>query len=137
MEQQRKTIQIKTRITEAQHEQLVQKAERAGMTISELIRHSVMNKPVVSRADVETANSIDRIGRMFKHYYPKDQARQAMRTGATGVGWLKICARWRGIFNWVGEGEKFAGDNGSTSTAWQFAILCTITYYLTGFWFEV
>ncbi|MHB1676257.1 MAG: plasmid mobilization protein [Sulfuriferula sp.] len=74
MEQQNKTSQFKTRITEAQHEHLLQQAQKADMTLSELIRRSVMNRPVVSRADAEAANSIDKIGRMLKHSYPKDQA---------------------------------------------------------------
>ncbi len=70
---QRKTIQIKARITEVQHVDLICQAQHAGVTLSELIRQRVANKPLITRTDTETAKSIDRIGRMLKHYYPKDK----------------------------------------------------------------
>ncbi len=49
--QQRKIIQIKTRITEAQHVDFVCQAQNAGMTLSELIRQRIVNKLVIARAD--------------------------------------------------------------------------------------
>ena len=69
----RKIIQIKARITEAQHADLQKQAQHAGMNISELIRQRIMNKPVISSADMNAAKSIDKVGRMLKHYYPKDK----------------------------------------------------------------
>jgi len=46
---------------------------QCGMTMSELIRRRITGQLVTSRTDQETAHSIDRLGRMFKHLYPKDQ----------------------------------------------------------------
>jgi hypothetical protein len=69
----RKTIQIKARITEVQYADLQRQAKSSGMTLSELIRRRTFNKPVISSTDNSTAKSIDRLGRMLKHYYPKDK----------------------------------------------------------------
>ena len=68
-----KKIVIRVRITETLHVDLLKQAQHAGVTLSELVRQLVVNKPVVSRADVDAAKSIDKIGRMLKHYYPKDK----------------------------------------------------------------
>ncbi len=70
---QRKIIQIKARITEAQHADLLKQAQHAGMTLSYLIRQRTVNKPIISSTDNSTAKSIDQVGRMLKHYYPKDK----------------------------------------------------------------
>lgn len=69
----RKTIQIKARITETQHADLVKQAKHAGMSLSELIRQRAVNRPVISSADESAAKSIDQVGRMLKFYYPKDR----------------------------------------------------------------
>jgi hypothetical protein len=71
---QRKSIQIKARITEAQHADLQKQARHAGLNLSDLIRQRMMNKHVISSADESAAKSIDKVGRMLKHLYPKDKA---------------------------------------------------------------
>ncbi len=66
---QRKIIQIKTRIIETQHVGRVCQAQHAGVTLSELIRQCVINKPAIPRAGI----------------------RAFFETGATGIG---SCAKW-------------------------------------------
>ena len=73
MDKQNLAIVIRVRITETQHVDLVHQAKRAGMTLSELIRQRAINKRVISSADEGAAKSIDKVGRMLKHYYPKDK----------------------------------------------------------------
>jgi Mobilization protein NikA len=54
-------------------EALRQQALDCGLTMSELIRRRIGGQSVVSRTDRETARSIDQLGRMLKHLYPKGQ----------------------------------------------------------------
>lgn len=67
-------IVVRLRISVTQHADLVKQAKHAGMTLSELIRHRAVNRPVISSADESAARSIDQLGRMLKFYYPKDKA---------------------------------------------------------------
>lgn len=62
------------RITKADLLDITGQAKLAGISRSELIRLRVANKPVISRADIQTARSIDQLGRMLKHLYPKGKA---------------------------------------------------------------
>lgn len=48
-------------------------AEKSGLSLSEYIRRRIIGKVVTSRTDEDTARSIDRLGRMLKHLYPKNQ----------------------------------------------------------------
>ena len=48
-------------------------AQQSGLTTSGLIRRRRTGQSVTSRTDDETARSIDRLGRMLKHLYPKDK----------------------------------------------------------------
>ena len=54
-------------------EALRAQAEHCALSISELIRRRVIGQAVTSRTDQETARSIDQLGRMLKHLYPKGQ----------------------------------------------------------------
>jgi hypothetical protein len=64
---------IGVRMSVVDVEALRGQAAQSGLTISELIRRRVMGQPVTSRTDDATAGSIDRLGRMLKHLYPKDK----------------------------------------------------------------
>jgi hypothetical protein len=68
-----KTRIIGIRMSVAEAEALRLQAEQCGLGISELIRRRVTGQPVTSRTDEQTASSIDRLGRMLKHLYPKDK----------------------------------------------------------------
>ena len=68
-----KTRRIALRMSLADAEALHQQALECALTISELIRRRIIGQPIVSRTDHETARSIDQLGRMLKHLYPKDQ----------------------------------------------------------------
>ena len=54
-------------------EALRSQARQSGLTLSELIRRRLAGHTVTSRTDEETARSIDRLGRLLKHLYPKDK----------------------------------------------------------------
>ncbi len=69
-----RTQWVSVRLTKANIRDITGQAKRAGISRSELLRMRSANKPVVSRTDKETANSIDKLGRMLKHFYPKNKA---------------------------------------------------------------
>jgi hypothetical protein len=69
-----KTAFIALRMSASDAEALRSQAEHCGLTISELIRRRVIGQAVTSRTDKETASSIDKLGRMLKHLYPKDKS---------------------------------------------------------------
>ena len=64
---------IAVRMSASDAEALRAQAEQCGLSISELIRRRVTGQTVTSWTDQETAGSIDRLGRMLKHLYPKDK----------------------------------------------------------------
>jgi hypothetical protein len=68
-----KTQFIAVRMSASDAEALRAQAEQCGLSISELIRRRVTGRVVTTRTDQETASSIDRLGRMLKHLYPKDK----------------------------------------------------------------
>jgi len=69
----RKLHTVRVRLTSAQLADLRSQAQTAHKSVSELIRLRVTHQPVISRADANTADSIDRLGRLLKHLYPKDK----------------------------------------------------------------
>ncbi len=69
-----RTQWVSVRVTRADIRDITGQAKLAGISRSELLRMRSTNKPVVSRTDKETANSIDKLGRMLKHFYPKNKA---------------------------------------------------------------
>ncbi len=69
-----KIRRIGLRMSLADAEALHQQALESALTISELIRRRITGQSVVSRADHETARSINQLGRMLKHLYPEGQA---------------------------------------------------------------
>ena len=73
MSKQRMEMVVRVRITNEHYADLMKQARHAGVTLSALLRQRAINKPVISSANAETAKSIDQIGRMLKHYYPKDK----------------------------------------------------------------
>jgi len=69
-----KTQRIALRMSLADAEALREQALECAVSMSELIRRRITGQSVVSRTDHETARSIDQLGRMLKHLYPKGQA---------------------------------------------------------------
>jgi len=67
-----KTEFVGVRMSPVELQVLRAEATRYGMTISELIRRRITGQPVTSRTDQKIAASIDRLGRMLKFLYPKD-----------------------------------------------------------------
>jgi hypothetical protein len=68
-----KTQFIAVRMSASDAQALRAQAEHCGLSISELIRRRVTGQAVTSRTDRESASSIDRLGRMLKHLYPKEK----------------------------------------------------------------
>jgi hypothetical protein len=68
-----KTEFIAARMARIDAEALRLQANQCGLTVSALIRRRVRGQHVTSCTDAETAKSIDRLGRMRKHLYPKDK----------------------------------------------------------------
>ena len=68
-----KTQFIAVRMSGSDAQALRAQAEHCELSISELIRGHVTGQAVTSRTDQETASSIDRLGRMLNHLYPKDK----------------------------------------------------------------
>ena len=68
-----KTQHIGLRMSLADAEALHQQALECALTISDLIRRRITRQSIVSRTDRGTAGSIDQLGWMLKHLYPKDQ----------------------------------------------------------------
>lgn len=68
-----RTHWVSVRFTETDLQDLSAQASQAGLSRSELIRRRVLHRPVISRADANTAGRIDQLGRLIKHLYPKDK----------------------------------------------------------------
>lgn len=68
-----KTEFIAVRMAHVDAEALRLQADQCGLTVSALIRRRVRGQTVTSGTDAETAKSVDRLGRMLKHLYPKDK----------------------------------------------------------------
>lgn len=64
---------VSVRFTTEDLQDLSTQARQAGKSRSALIRQRALQQPVLSRTDADTAKSIDQLGRMIKHLYPKDK----------------------------------------------------------------
>ena len=68
-----RTRWVSVRFTTADLQDLSMQARQAGVSRSALIRRRALQQPVLSRTDADTAERIDRLGRLFRHLYPKDK----------------------------------------------------------------
>ena len=68
-----RTHWVSIRLTQTDLQDLSAQASQAGLSRSELIRRRALRRPVISRTDVNTAERIDQLGRLFKHLYPKNK----------------------------------------------------------------
>jgi hypothetical protein len=68
-----RTRWVSVRFTTADLQDLSTQARQAGKSRSALIRQRALQQPVLSSTDTDTADSIDKLGRLFKHLYPKDK----------------------------------------------------------------
>lgn len=83
----RKPHTVRVRLTTAQLTDLRHQAQTARKSVSELIRLRATHQPVISRADDDTAQSIDQLGRLLKHLYPKDKG---WATGEDRRRWWRL-----------------------------------------------
>jgi hypothetical protein len=74
MNKSKKNSIVFVRLTEMQKQNLVTQAEHAAVNLSELLRRRALSQPVPSHTDADTADRIDRLGRMLKHLYPKGKS---------------------------------------------------------------
>lgn len=63
---------IELRCTQEEHELIREKAQSAGLTVSEYIRRAGVGKPVKSLVDREAVGELRHIAAMLKHFYPKN-----------------------------------------------------------------
>lgn len=79
-----KTELISARMSSIDAEALRHRADQCGLTVSALIRRRVTGQDVTSCTDADSAKSIDRLGRMLKHLYPKDKDWPIPRIASAG-----------------------------------------------------
>lgn len=74
---QRNTL-IQLRCTEAEAEAIKNKALAAGISTSELLRRSALNRRIMVRTDIRMMNELKRLGGLQKHLY--SQMHETMTT---------------------------------------------------------
>ncbi|MFX2611013.1 plasmid mobilization protein MobA [Enterobacter mori] len=70
---QRNTL-IQLRCTEAEAETIKKKAASAGLTTSELLRRSALNRRIMVRTDIRMMNELKRLGGLQKYLFTQMQA---------------------------------------------------------------
>ena len=64
---------VKCRCTEAEYEAINRKAIAAGLTTSEYLRRSALNRRITVRTDIRMMNELLRLGGLQKHLYTQMQ----------------------------------------------------------------
>lgn len=64
---------LKARCNEEEAEQIRQKAEAAGVTVSDLLRRSALNRKIMTRTDQRLLSELLRLGGLQKHLYTQMQ----------------------------------------------------------------
>lgn len=77
-EKRQKNIIIQLRCTEAEAEAIKAKAMTAGISTSELLRRSALNRKIMVRTDTKLMNELLRLGGLQKHLY--NEMRDKMTT---------------------------------------------------------
>ena len=72
------TARIEVRCTEEDARRIKAKAEAAGITTSDLLRRSALNRKIVTRTDTRLMNELLRLGGLQKHLY--NEMRSSMTT---------------------------------------------------------
>lgn len=72
-EKRQKNILIQLRCTEAEAEAIKNKAILAGLTTSEYLRRTALNRRIQVRTDIRMMNEIKRLGGLQKHLYTQMQ----------------------------------------------------------------
>ncbi|MEQ9928022.1 plasmid mobilization protein MobA [Pectobacterium parvum] len=65
---------VKCRCTDAEYEAINKKAESAGLTTSEYLRRSALNRRIMVRTDIRMMNELLRLGGLQKHLFTQMQA---------------------------------------------------------------
>ena len=64
---------VKCRCTDAEYEAINRKAIAAGLTTSEYLRRSALNRRITVRTDIRMMNELLRLGGLQKHLYTQMQ----------------------------------------------------------------
>ncbi|MGO9445751.1 MAG: plasmid mobilization protein [Thiobacillaceae bacterium] len=67
-----KIKRVRFRCSEAERGDIRDKAETAGLTLSEFVRRTAQGRKTLSIADREMVGELRRLGAMLKHFYPKN-----------------------------------------------------------------
>ncbi|MDE8558968.1 plasmid mobilization protein MobA [Pantoea vagans] len=73
-EKRQKNVLIQLRCTDAEADAIKRKAIAAGLTTSELLRRSALNRRIMVRTDIRMMNELLRLGGLQKHLYTQMQA---------------------------------------------------------------
>ncbi|HEY2452189.1 MAG TPA: plasmid mobilization protein MobA [Scandinavium sp.] len=73
-EKRQRNIIIQLRSTEAEAEAIKKKATAAGLTTSEYLRRSALNRRIMVRTDIRMMNELKRLGGLQKYLYTQMQA---------------------------------------------------------------
>ena len=65
---------VKCRCTEAEYEAINRKAVAAGLTTSEYLRRTALNRRITVRTDIRMMNELLRLGGLQKHLYTQMHA---------------------------------------------------------------
>jgi len=72
-EKRQKNTLIQLRCTEAEAEAIKTKAIASGLTTSEYVRRSALNRRIMVRTDIRMMNELKRLGGLQKHLYSQMQ----------------------------------------------------------------
>ncbi|MBF1996528.1 mobilization protein [Serratia symbiotica] len=64
---------VKCRCTDAEYQSINKKAAAAGLTTSEYLRRSALNRRIMVRTDIRMMNELKRLGGLQKHLYSQMQ----------------------------------------------------------------
>lgn len=68
-EKRQRNVIVQLRCTEAELEAIDKKAASAGLTRSELLRRSALNRRITVRTDIRMMNEVKRLGGLQKHLF--------------------------------------------------------------------
>jgi len=60
---------VNLRVTPAEHDQLREDADLAGLSLSELVRRRYFGRPIITRSDEVTIRELRRLGGLVKHLH--------------------------------------------------------------------
>ena len=76
------TARVNLRVTPAEHLQLREDADMAGLSLSELVRRRYFGRPIITRSDEVTIRELRRLGGLLKHLHNESDGNLTKDYGA-------------------------------------------------------